>query len=276
MSFQPKQLIQYQAEHLSELQGDVSETTIEYILTLTPPFTEGNIIHDNACGSGAVFRTILTNDHPSNLHIEATDINPQFVEGCAELAKKNNWPVTASVQPYEDITFPDNYFDYSFNNFVFHRFGNDDAAARQVFRTLKPGGVAAASIWVYIPHVNALQHAHWRTRGQDGPMPALLPLEEFDQEYLRKTLVAGGFKEENIKFSEKTCFLRISNLERFAQLSWSYLGALPTGWSQSDEDKWDEATADIIEQLQSGDGITKNEKGETLLKMVACVALAKK
>ncbi|KAI4597535.1 hypothetical protein KJ359_004237 [Pestalotiopsis sp. 9143b] len=276
MPFQPKQLTQYQAEHLSELQGDVSETMMEYILALTPPFTEGNIIHDNACGSGAVLSTILTNDHPSNLHIEATDVNPQFVKGCAELAEKNNWPVTASLQSAQDITFLDNYFDYSFTNFAFHCLGDHDAAARQVYRTLKPGGVAVASIWVYMPHVDALQHAHWRTRGQDGSMPALLPLEGFVQEDLRKALAAGGFEEENIEFSEKTCFLKVSNLERFAQLSWSYLGPLPTGWSQNDEDKWDGATPDIVQLLQRGDGITKNEKGETLLKMVACIALAKK
>lgn len=276
MAFQPKQLTQYQAEHLSELQGDVSETAIEYILGLTPPFTDGNIIHDNACGSGAVLSTILTKDHPQNIHIDATDVNPQFVEGCAELANKNNWPVTSSVQSAQEINFPDNRFDYSFTNFAFHCLGDHDAAARQVYRTLKPGGVAVASIWVYMPHVDALQHAHWRTRGKDGPMPVLLPLEGFVQEDLKKTLVAGGFKEENITFSEKTCYLKIADLKKFAQLSWSYLGTLPTGWSQNDEDKWEEATADIIEQLQSGDGITKNEKGETVLRMVACIGVAKK
>ena len=49
------------------------------------------------------------------------------------------------------------------------------------------------------------------------------------------------------------------------------------GWvSNSDEDNWDEAIADIVEQLASGDGISKNEKGETVLRMVACVAIAKK
>jgi len=46
--------------------------------------------------------------------------------------------------------------------------------------------------------------------------------------------------------------------------------------SNSDEDNWDEAIADIVEQLASGDGISKNEKGETVLRMVACGAIAKK
>lgn len=54
------------------------------------------------------------------------------------------------------------------------------------------------------------------------------------------------------------------------------MGTLPTGWSQNDEDKWDEAIADIVEQLESGDGIHKNDKSETVLRMVACIAIAKK
>lgn len=107
-------------------------------------------------------------------------------------------------------------------------------------------------------------------------MPVLLPLEGFKEENLRKALEAGGFQSENISCSEKACYLKITDLKRWAQLAWSYLGTLPSGWSQNDEDKWDEAIADIVEQLQSGDGITKNENGETVLKMVACVAVAKK
>jgi hypothetical protein len=51
---------------------------------------------------------------------------------------------------------------------------------------------------------------------------------------------------------------------------------LPTGWSQADEDKWDEAVMNIVGQLESGEKISKNEKGETVLKWVACVAIAKK
>jgi hypothetical protein len=40
--------------------------------------------------------------------------------------------------------------------------------------------------------------------------------------------------------------------------------------------KWDEAITDIFEQLERGDGISKDEKGETVLRMVASIASAKK
>jgi len=80
-----------------------------------------------------------------------------------------------------------------------------------------------------MPHVDALQHAHWRIRGKDSPMPALLPLEGFKERDLRNALEAGGFEEGKISCSEKECFLKVSDLKRWAQLAWSYLGALPGG-----------------------------------------------
>ncbi|KAF2179225.1 S-adenosyl-L-methionine-dependent methyltransferase [Zopfia rhizophila CBS 207.26] len=275
MAFLPKQITTYEAAHLAELQGDVSETAIKYTLELVPPFSQGDVIHDNACGSGAVTETIM-GLHPPAIHIDATDINPQFVAGCAVAVQKNGWPVSTKVESAQELTFPDNYFTHSFTNFAFHCLGDHDIAAKQVHRTLKPGGTAIASIWIYMPHVDALQHAHWRTRWKEGPMPVLLPLEGFQEADLRKALEAGGFQPNNISFSEKDCFLKIRDLKRWAQLAWSYLGTLPSGWTKNDEDKWDETIADIVEQLESGDGISKNESGDTVLRMVACVAIAKK
>jgi ubiquinone/menaquinone biosynthesis C-methylase UbiE len=77
MAFQPKQITQYQAEHLSELQGDVSEQATRFTLSLLSPFKEGEMLHDNACGSGAVTETIMRQGPPA-IHIHATDINPNL------------------------------------------------------------------------------------------------------------------------------------------------------------------------------------------------------
>lgn len=91
---------------------------------------------------------------------------------------------------------------------------------------------------------------------------------------LRKALEAGGFTD--ITCYEKECFVTVPDMKRWAQLAWSYLGKLPTGWSENDEERWDEAIDDVVEELKSGDGISKNEKGETVLRMVACIAVARK
>jgi hypothetical protein len=57
--FLPKQLTQYEASHLAELQDDVSETVASYFLTLISPIPTGSVIHDNACGAGAVTETTM-------------------------------------------------------------------------------------------------------------------------------------------------------------------------------------------------------------------------
>lgn len=236
MAFQPKQITKYQAEHLNELQGDVSQQAINFSLKPVPSFTDGDLIHDNACGSGAVTESIMALD-PPDIHIEATDINEQFTRGVAALAANKQWPVTTSVMSAQKLTFPDEMFNLSFTSFAFHCLGDHDSASAQIYRTLKPGGTAVASVWIFMPHVDALQHAHWRTRGQDCPMPTLLPLEGFQEPDLRNTLEFGGFKPENICCQDVECHLRVPDLKRWAQLAWSYLGHRPSGWSQSDEEK---------------------------------------
>jgi hypothetical protein len=47
-------------------------------------------------------------------------------------------------------------------------------------------------------------------------------------------------------------------------------------WSQNDEDKWGEVVSDIEEEMKSEDSIFKIGKGETVLRMVACIAVATK
>jgi hypothetical protein len=232
-------------------------------------------VHDNACGAGAMTASIMSTS-PPKLHIDATDLNPQFVQGTGILAKEKGWPVFAATMSAQELTFPNERFTHSFTAFAFHCIGDHDLAAKQIYRTIKTGGTAVVSVWVYMPHVAALQHAHWRTRGRDGPMPTLLPLEDYQEKDLRAALVAGGFDDDKIKTVEKDFHVAIPDLARWSQLAWSYLGTLPSGWSQNDEDKWDEAVNDITEQMRSGDGISTNERGETVLRMVACIAVATK
>lgn len=97
----------------------------------------------------------------------------------------------------QDNTFADDTFTQSITSFAFHCLGDHDEAARQVYRTMKLGGLATATIWIFMAQVEAPEHAHWRTRGRDGPMPPLLPLENFKEADLRQALQVGGFKADD-------------------------------------------------------------------------------
>ncbi|KAF4461789.1 Ubiquinone menaquinone biosynthesis C-methyltransferase [Fusarium albosuccineum] len=277
-SFQPKQIIKYEASHMIELTGNVSGTVINFALDLIPPIKESSVVHDNACGPGAVSECIMATRTPpfEGIHIDATDFNPQFLAGCAQLAEKNGWPLKAQVMDSMDLKFPDNRFTHSITSFALHCMEDSVKITSEIHRTLQPGGTAMASIWSDMPHVDAIKHAHGRTRGKDAPLPVLLEEEDYLQEDLKKSLVAGGFDPAKIAFYEKEAYVIVPGLKRWALLAWSYLGVPPAGWSQKDEERWDEAIEDLAEQLKNARGISTNEKGEYVMRMVACIAIATK
>lgn len=283
-SFKPKQHITLSTADLIELQGDGSQQAIRATLkNYTPAFETASIIHDNACGAGAVTESIMTSEPapPSGIKIHATDIDANFVAGTKAVVESKGWPVTTAVMDARSVSFTSDFFTHSFTAFAFHCMPEGEKAGKEIYRTLKPGGTAIAMIWTTMPHVRVLQEAHWTTRGRDGPMPAFLPDEPlFTGEDLVNLLKSGGFKE--VETHELHIKVRIGNrtgdMERWAQLAWSYLGRLsgPEEWKRDDEAKWDEAIRYITEGLQQDGRTERGADGSVFMKFVASVAVAKK
>ncbi|KAF4340133.1 toxD [Fusarium beomiforme] len=269
--FQPKQVTQYEASHLAELMGDVTGVVANFSLDLSRPFEPTDIIHDNACGPLTVSQVILKTPRPEGLHIDATDINPQFVQSAQQAAQDNKFPLKAQVMDARSLNFPDNHFTHSFNNFAFHSVEVARPSMKEVYRTLKPGGIAIVSAWNSMPHTDALKHAHWRTRGKDGSLPMLLQDMSFEEEHMKESLLEAGFDPSKTEIHHTDAYVTIKDIKRWAQLAWSYLGVLPTGWCETDEEKWEEAIDDIVEQLED---LEKDANGKTIMKFVACVAIA--
>lgn len=146
----------------------------------------------------------------------------------------------------------------------------------EVHRSLQPGGVAMVSVWNGMPHVDALKHANRLTRGQDAPLPMLLQDISFEEEQMKQALIDAGFDTDKTKVYHKDAFATIPDMKRWAQLAWSYLGFLPSGWLQEDEERWDEAVDDIVEQLENGEGTSTDENGDIVMRFAGCVAIAVK
>ncbi|PMD59064.1 uncharacterized protein K444DRAFT_724876 [Hyaloscypha bicolor E] len=64
----------------------------------------------------------------------------------------------------QKLTFPDNYFDLSFTNFVVTDLDDQKIVGQHLYRTLKPGGQAIVCTFAFCPHGDARRAAHLATR----------------------------------------------------------------------------------------------------------------
>jgi SAM-dependent methyltransferase len=209
------------------------------------------------------------------LHIYATDINENFVKGTEMLAQQHGWPVTASVMDMYNLSFPDNYFAQSYTSFTLHCSSDGAKAVANIYRTLQPGGKMCAATWVDMPHAETVKKAHWGTRGGDSPMPTLLPRKDYKVDQLKAALKQGGFDESKTESHYVDAYMTSSDTRRWSQLAWSFLGTLPDGWNDDDEEKWDQAVEILEQQVWTGRNAVV-ENGTLTIKMTAAVGVATK
>lgn len=68
----------------------------------------------------------------------------------------------------QELSFPDNFFDFSFTNFVVADLDDPDIVAQHLYRTLKPGGKAIVCTFAFRPFDEAIISAHYTTRGPNA------------------------------------------------------------------------------------------------------------
>lgn len=151
------------------------------------------------------------------------------------------------------LTFPDGMFSHSIANFVFMNFPrNDDVAAGQMRRTLREGGVAAATIWEEQPHAVALMTANHIIRGKDAPGLPMFNTEWYGSKQIKETMIKAGFAPEKVKSVEMEAWFVLKDYKRWATIAWSFLGRPANGWTPKDEKDWDAAVDKVVVVLGGG------------------------
>jgi hypothetical protein len=141
----------------------------------------------------------------------------------------------------------------------------------------KPGGVAIVTTWAEMPQEQAIREAHTTTRRPDAYHKLIDRWEWKSASHLASLLETAGFAD--VKMLRCDSILEIENLERWAKMAWSFMGAPlgpAGGWSEADEDKFDEAVAVVHSVLAKSEGIEKDGLGGAKAKMVANIAIARK
>ncbi|KAK9770081.1 putative Methyltransferase domain-containing protein [Seiridium cardinale] len=274
MSFKPKQISPIGPEEMAELHGKACEYRFKRGLPLMPPANGSDTVHFFNCEN--IDTCIVTDGFP-DIYIEATFSRWDVAQQFTAIARTTGPRMKVRVITSRGLDSPDNLFTHTI--FDFTTFPPHDQAfiASEIYRTLKPGGTAMSMFWAHQPQVEALKHAHFRTRGTDGPMVFISPLESITESKVREILLAAGFKPDEVKFVEKEVFVPVPDIKRYAQLAWSCRGQLAGGrWLPNDELRWDEAVDDIVEQLEGGNNMFKPPSGGKFIRSIACFALATK
>lgn len=273
--FTPKQAIPFSGDLLDEVQCRISITASGIALSLLPPLSSTSVVHDNGCGTGAATEAVVASQPPPGIRIEGTDVAPPFIATYQERIDKFGWPAKASIADCLDLnSFADGTFTHSISAYLFMGLSDDVKAASEIRRTLAENGMAAVILWEQAPHIPAIIEASRIVRGADSLVPAPLSHQDYKASHAKAAILAAGFDESKVKVTQKQVFMQIADPVRWANLAWTFLGTPPTGWSQTDEEQWNDAVREIIVQLKK----TKGARTEPNLAipMVASIIIAQK
>jgi SAM-dependent methyltransferase len=256
-----------------ETGGAVTSDFAAHNLTLIPAVQSGAIIHDNACGPGTVTQLLLTSNPSSGLKIHATDIDQVFLDAFQEDATKNNWAVDISNQKSEALSFADNYFDLSICNIgIFFTTSAGLDGAREIHRTLKPGGTAVVNCWQHVTWLAPTFAAHAATR--PGVMLPRPTVNWNDGQQIQKVMLEAGFSREKMRVEQSEAWAKTDDLRTWAEKAWAFLGGLG-GWHKGDEESWDKAVDVLMKGCEEAEG-TKRVGEEVWMQAKQWVVIATK
>lgn len=233
--------------------GHACRAVASHIPLLLKSFpSSGGTVLDNACGTGAASEEFLKRFPTANNF--AADIVPPMVQAFkAVMAVKPELQKQAKEVRVEDaqaLTFADDTFDASITNFGIFFLPDPAAGAKQIYRTLKPGGTAVVTLW----KVFGFKPILWEIQDQLKPTNPLteLPLMESwcDSTLIEKTLKEGGFNQvdftvvkEGLWGKDKEDFktVLVENLGTLTMRNWTEEGRaqLPAHISNAVDGQWD-------------------------------------
>lgn len=256
--------------------GHVCRAVASHLPPLLESFpSSGGTVLDNACGTGAASEEFLKKFPTAEIF--AADVVPPMVQSFKSIvAAKPELQKQVKEVRLEDaqsLTFADNSFDASITNFGIFFFPDPVAGAKQIYRTLKPGGTAVVTLWKTFGFKPIL----WEIQDQLKPANPLteLPLMEpwCDSALLEKTLKEGGFK--HVDFTVVKEGLWGKDKEDFKLVLLENLGAMTArNWTEEERAKLPAKISQVIDEQQDRFCVTDGAKLGCM--MEAWVAVATK
>lgn len=146
----------------------------------------GEQVLDAGCGSG--FHTLMMAELLPEGHIVATDVSTEMLDRLRAQAERRKLSARISPTLADNLALDmeDNRFDRAISAAVWHHLPDPQQAARELFRTLKPGGKVVVSDVEVVANKKAVA-------GLDGHDVA------FGSEDMRRFLEGAGFAEVSVE-----------------------------------------------------------------------------
>jgi len=236
--------------------------------------SSGGTVLDNACGTGAASQEFLEKFPTAEIY--AADVAPLMVHAFKAImgTKKELQKQVKEVrlEDAQSLTFTDDMFDASITNFGIVNIPDPIAGAKQIYRTLKPGGTVIVTAWKTFGFKPIL----WEIQEQVKPADPLteLHIEPWcDSALLEKILKAGGFSQVN--FTVVKDGLWGENKEDFKRVLLENLVTLTArNWTEEEQCKLPAMISQVVDEQQDKFSVT--DGGKVGCMMEAWVAVATK
>ncbi|KAF9878824.1 methyltransferase type 11 [Colletotrichum karsti] len=235
--------------------------------------TSDSVVLDNACGTGIVTDVLLQKFGDKKLpEIHAVDGAPKMVE-ISEARFVSNNRVRSAVMPGENLDFPDSTFTHSITNLGFLFFDDASKAAAEVWRTLKPGGIAVVTNWKELGYLPVLRKLQQEIRPEEEPFNVPIEPEWFEPHHTEKILRSAGFQDVGIQ--EMVAHWGAESLDEVSSSVVQMFGpAVFRDWSDGDRKKAMEMVPSILKDTAVS--LTRNGTDCVGVEMKAIVAICKK
>ncbi|KAF7159498.1 hypothetical protein CNMCM5623_004836 [Aspergillus felis] len=225
---------------------------------------------DNACGTGAVSSTLhraLSDETTRNWWLTCTDVSEAMVEVSKQKMTEEGWRnAEVKVADAQDTQLPSAHYTHVFSAFAFNLFPDDQAAMKECFRILQPGGTLAVSTWCSAIWVTLIQSAI-ASIPSDLPTPTtkdifgLYNKNWADESRVRAQFEQAGFTDINVTTVAKQYPVPVQELAEACKISLPHI----TGkfWTQEQRDKYEaevpKAVLRILEEQTGKNGLGSME-----------------
>ncbi|KAI1395185.1 hypothetical protein F4819DRAFT_492741 [Hypoxylon fuscum] len=122
------------------------------------------------------------------------------------------------------------------------------------------------------------RQSHERLYGGAKELLEMLQTYWYGGEHVMKAMLEAGFDGSGIRVDRYSTKVRIEDARRWCEIGWSICGKLKEGWTQEDEDTWDDAIRLAKESLITEPWYQRDEDNENRgwLNLTASAILATK